>query len=111
MPLLAASHRIPLSPSASSHRFAVAPRSGHCPFSASRNLLVPTPLRFSPAISSGVLSVVRRRFVAMAETSDAAGVSQTTSEGSRMKVLFVEMGVGYDQHGCVVVFSSIYAHF
>ncbi|CAI5464181.1 unnamed protein product [Closterium sp. Yama58-4] len=109
MPLLTASPRIPLSPSATSHRFAVTPRCGYCSFSASRNLLVAAPLRFSPAISPGVSSGSRRRFVAMAEASDVAGASQATGEGSRMKVLFVEMGVGYDQHGQNVTKAAIKA--
>ncbi|CAI5508544.1 unnamed protein product [Closterium sp. Naga37s-1] len=45
----------------------------------------------------------------MAEASDVAGMSQATSEGSRMKVLFVEMGVGYDQHGQNVTKAAIKA--
>ncbi|GJP56699.1 hypothetical protein CLOM_g15754 [Closterium sp. NIES-68] len=123
MPLLAVSHRISLSPLTSSHRFAVNPHGpvirnlkSSVSVDASRHLLVSAPLsaplrapvRLSPEVSRRDSSVSRRRITAMAEASDVAGASQAT-EGSRMKVLFVEMGVGYDQHGQNVTKAAIKA--
>ncbi|XP_058100741.1 uncharacterized protein LOC131245357 isoform X3 [Magnolia sinica] len=59
-----------------------------------RNLL---SLQSSPGIPSAV--VITRAAASTAMDSDERR-AETISENPPMKLLFVEMGVGYDQHGC-----------